>query len=456
MKSVHRRKRQRTDEEKWPFMADTGHFVHPSAIKENDGVLTGETSAGVILRKEEALVRVPQWAFSDAGGFGANILTCPTGKLNQAMDTYAEVLLALYLPHRCLADLKKSVPQTNFAFAERLREVYEYDVLRKANNEELVVFSERNLSFIQNIQDTAFNNPRYKVKEDDLQRVTKPYRPENWEENMYENESDDEHEHEEDDLIQKVYEDWIRDLESQGTTDSNRDFLASTFDGLSFTAIRHNGSDNAGYNVQLPIPENSLDEDEFVTISVDFHTTGTTKRSTVEPPTPRYHKIIEVLLNKRECIQRANVFKYNPQVEVSQANGSVRSISDWATAANLDDKQRRAFECIIAAFLLTFYEEAEKADLEDGVPDMGLKAKVRLSRKNLLILKGSRGTQLILLLHGPGGSGKTTVIDLVMAYGKEFCSLIDHPFNDRTIVVTAMSGLLLQYYMGKQRIQLWD
>ncbi|CAB9519852.1 hypothetical protein SEMRO_1052_G235770.1 [Seminavis robusta] len=140
---------------------------------------------------------------------------------------------------------------------------------------------------------------------------------------MYENESDDEHEHEEDDLIQKVYEDWIRDLESQGTTDSNRDFLASTFDGLSFTAIRHNGSDNAGYNVQLPIPENSLDEDEFVTISADFHTTGTTKRSKVKPPTPRYHKIIEVLLNKRECIQRANVFKYNPQVEVSQANGSV-------------------------------------------------------------------------------------------------------------------------------------
>ncbi|CAB9525913.1 hypothetical protein SEMRO_1747_G295080.1 [Seminavis robusta] len=133
MKSVTGGSVRRTDEEKWPFMADTRHFVHPSAIKGNDGVLTGETSAGVILRKEEALVRVPQWAFSDAGGFGANILTCPTGELNQAMDTYAEVLLALYLPHRCLADLKKSVPQTNYAFAERLREVYEYDVLRKAN-----------------------------------------------------------------------------------------------------------------------------------------------------------------------------------------------------------------------------------------------------------------------------------------------------------------------------------
>ncbi|CAB9531321.1 hypothetical protein SEMRO_3425_G347880.1 [Seminavis robusta] len=319
-------------------------------------------------------------AFSDAGGFGANIVTCPTGELNKAMDTYAEVLLALYLPHRCLAGLKKSVPQTNYASAERLREVYEYYVLRKANNEETVVFSERNLSFIQNIQDTAFNNPRYKVKEDDLQRVTKPYRPKHWEENMYENKSDDEHEHEKDDLIQKVYEDWISDLESQGTTESNRDFMARTFDGLSFTAILHNGSDNPGYNVQLTIPEKSLDEDEFVTISAEFHTTGTTKRRRVEPPTPRYHKIIEVLLNKREFIQRANVLKYNPQVEVSQANGSVKSISDWATAANLDDKKRRAFQCNIAAFLFTFYEEAKKVDLEAGVPDMGLKAKVRLSR----------------------------------------------------------------------------
>ncbi|CAB9522628.1 helicase PIF1 [Seminavis robusta] len=36
-----------------------------------------------------------------------------------------------------------------------------------------------------------------------------------------------------------------------------------------------------------------------------------------------------------------------------------------------------------------------------------------------------------------------------MAYGKEFCSLIDNPFNDRTIVGTAMSGVAATILHGE-------
>jgi PIF1-like helicase len=47
-----------------------------------------------------------------------------------------------------------------------------------------------------------------------------------------------------------------------------------------------------------------------------------------------------------------------------------------------------------------------------------------------------------MMLHGMGGSGKSTVIALVMAYAQEYCKILRHPFTIRTtIVVTALSGV---------------
>ena len=54
-----------------------------------------------------------------------------------------------------------------------------------------------------------------------------------------------------------------------------------------------------------------------------------------------------------------------------------------------------------------------------------------------------------MLLHGPGGCGKSTVIDLVKAYACEFCALVGHPFTSRTIVVTAMSGVAATLIHGE-------
>ena len=44
-------------------------------------------------------------------------------------------------------------------------------------------------------------------------------------------------------------------------------------------------------------------------------------------------------------------------VNVKEANGSVRSVREWSMAVFAKDaRQRRAFEAITAAFLLTFYD----------------------------------------------------------------------------------------------------
>ena len=123
------------------------------------------------------------------------------------------------------------------------------------------------------------------------------------------------------------------------------------------------------------------------------------------------------------------------------------------TCSNLDKQQRHAFKSIMAAFVLTFYDDdrSNQENADDGTRQSGLEEvsaeylrKYRHSKLQLLCLKGGKGMrnpQLICLLHGPGGSGKSTVLSLVNAYAREYCKHLDHPFTCQTIVVTAMSGV---------------
>ena len=65
-------------------------------------------------------------------------------------------------------------------------------------------------------------------------------------------------------------------------------------------------------------------------------------------------------------------------------------------------------------------------------------------------LRGGKGYyNLICLWHGPGGSGKSTVINMVKAYARDYCELLGHPFTTRTIIVTAMSGVAATLLSGE-------
>ena len=58
--------------------------------------------------------------------------------------------------------------------------------------------------------------------------------------------------------------------------------------------------------------------------------------------------------------------------------------------------------------------------------------------------------QLICCLHGPAGCGKSTVIELVMEYAREYCSFLPYvSFTARTIVVTAMTGVAATIIQGE-------
>jgi hypothetical protein len=152
----------------------------------------------------------------------------------------------------------------------------------------------------------------------------------------------------------------------------------------------------------------------------------------------------------KDVLFKANVFKRNKEVQVCDANGSIESIFDWANAAALDARQNRCFESIISSFILTFHNFNEEEN-NDSTVSSTLSTRARIIKKGLQTLLGvaGNGSQLIMLLHGPGGSGKSTVIFLVIAYAREYCELLGHPFTIRTIVVAAMSGVAATLLHGE-------
>ena len=80
------------------------------------------------------------------------------------------------------------------------------------------------------------------------------------------------------------------------------------------------------------------------------------------------------------------------------------------------------------------------------------KALISSEKRRLKTLAGirDRSSQLIGFLHGPAGSGKTTVVDLVIEYAREYCEELDnYTFTSRTIVVTAMTGVAATLLSGE-------
>ena len=87
------------------FISNTGHYVHPSVKKLKNGRYT-KASQGVKIRRVLVWIKVSQWMFPDTSHFhGSNICTCSEEKFNKAMEVYAQIVLTLFLPHRCLNDL---------------------------------------------------------------------------------------------------------------------------------------------------------------------------------------------------------------------------------------------------------------------------------------------------------------------------------------------------------------
>ena len=136
-------------------------------------------------------------------------------------------------------------------------------------------------------------------------------------------------------------------------------------------------------------------------------------------------------------------------------NGTAASIQSWARIAFtdrntgiLDETQKRAFEVIASTVILTFHEEAENNENtgEISTPPPWTRHVYKKTLRQLKTLTGMapQEKQLLMFLTGAGGSGKSEVINSVLAYVQGFCKELSYPFDKRTIVVTALTGVAMR------------
>jgi hypothetical protein len=337
------------------------------------------------------------------------------------------------------------------------------------------IIGETAFTFLQNIQDCKANSFRLIRVDDDLQRSTEPYHT-----NPYDNNtappSDPDHEDvvdadglTEGERLDEVLR--LLDVEACGDPLSRNDQGSEQFltngglpSSISVTAIRQKGAHKCGYECLADmsptiVPDaEPLIQTQPADIPPQQNDTGqnasTSSADNVnEQRTPSQRDIVNILL--RRTSRRSRTFQEisnrNEAVDVLEANGSVRSIIDWAKKAGLDRGQRRAFEIMTSTFILTFYLDAPESPTTtrgQGLRHPFIREKKLLERLADVRKRGQN--QLICLLHGPGGSGKTAVIDLLMEYAREYCSYIDNfEFTSRTIVVTAMTGVAATILLGE-------
>ena len=332
--------------------------------------------------------------------------------------------------------------------------------------------SKRCQDFLQNILDSAYNSLRKKNIVDEPQRVTDAI--------VSKEQDNDIQQHPEEDADNSLLEGDLLDeliglLQQVDNTVINR-MLPKTFSTLK---TKERGCSKCGFsNLALmkplqEIPENhenntneSRDdtENEETTTEVRDHTNEDNEEETNDdcwlqvssdiaymPPrfsdgtdfssvVPARKDIVNVFVRRRSRLLRAEKI-CRSQNEVMQANETAESIAEWGREGKFDDGQQQAFEIMTAMFvLLTFYNE--KGSLDYSNPqDLLIFERERKKLIKLADWRKRKSNQLIALMHGPGGAGKSWVVDLVLLYAKEYCSFLDNfDFDKRTILVTAMTG----------------
>ena len=459
-KTARNSKKAGEEDEVLPFIANTGYYKHPSA-ETRGGVEV--THQGVTAREvdEIHLLKVAQWVFPDTADFGGNILT--SDDITEKMELYARLVLILLVPFRSAPDLHGNSPY--FPYVTKFREVYEEDQRRERRGTEALYFTEETKSYLQNLQNARANSLRLPHREDELSETTVPYHPPDVQRDHDDNNAAPTN----NEPVNALDLDHLNQMFTADNAYDPNDFHDNAMGkSISFEVQRNNGKNGAGYNPHIrPVPFNcdrngaphgiggEAASQSFVRPSPGL---VESESATITPRKERkkYSMSELVRLYFRVSTVRTNAALFHEDVmaHVLPANGTAKSILNWADCARLDRDQSRAFECIISAFILTFYDEVPE-DTTQGLAFVGnqdqanRRSQYGKTHAHLKLLRGSGDTHLICFLHGPGGSGKTTVINLVQGYAKHFCEELGHPFTSRTIVITAMSGVAATLILGE-------
>ena len=415
-------------------------YNHPSYDKENEYF-----RQGVAERSTKYIAKLRFWyCFKDSANFGASILDTEA-IVTEEMEEYSRYALLLFLPYREHNDILE-----NGSYTSRFRTAV-------FNNEICL----DDLRYLQNLQDTCRNCLRHPMKNDDLQRDTVPF--ETNEEVLLplieEEEQEVEDEPTPDERVGEDLDEFIERLCSEADISFREETEEIIPSSMCFNEIKQKGSKRCGYELPTRITVSEDDSaDPFIVVpSVEDSTSNNTSGINSNNENRVYrNELVRLLLTKvhRRARSFSQITGKDKSFDVLDANGSAESIIDWAKKASLDRQQRRAFEIITSAAILAFHgdalEESENLSTYSRKDYNVLNRERRKLRRLGEVKKRGGRDQLIMLMHGPGGCGKTTVLDLMMTYVKEFCDdFSDYEFTSRTIVVTALTGVAATLLMGQ-------
>ena len=426
----------------------TPHYAHPSIGKQ------GTARQGSLLRESPFVPKIQQWALPDTGTFHGDILL-PSTPMTPSTEKYARFVLALFHPHTCNADL--TVMGTGYPYTEKLRATCRLDARFKSHGaHHRVIFNDRAVAYLNNVQDSRSNCFRENIPEDPLVSRTEKLNCKVDDFDCILEDTDVPDEYDNPDNYDSTLMSQVLGLSSDHNFDLQSNGMPKR---MLLSHIRSKGDNRCGKTcwsrppqLHSTIVRNTPGEPFITTSGISHDRPSANPQDKRRPPKQTLTTLATLLLDKRSAVRRDECFKHNPSPKdpLEKANGTARSIIKWAIAARLDRYQRRAFEVTISAFLLTFFRDADETGAPPTGPHVKLTATYRSEKSRLIRLAAFTGDndQLILLLHGPGGSGKSTVLTLLLLYAREYCEALNHPFTNRTIVVSAFSGVAATLIKG--------
>ena len=149
-------------------------------------------------------------------------------------------------------------------------------------------------------------------------------------------------------------------------------------------------------------------------------------------------------VNRMVWLYQRSVLRHNDATVTSTvlANGSAKSIISYAkhvfrdksAISGIDKNQCQAFISCISDFVLTYVEDAIRCS-------ESARHELVKWKSDLLKLRGlprvHKHNRMIMFMTGPGGAGKSYVLQQILNYAQLFCDEINQPFDKKTIVVTA-------------------
>jgi hypothetical protein len=290
--------------------------------------------------------------------------------------------------------------------------------------------------FVQNVQDMR-NASKLPKHSDELKKTTCCYKSVNSKKRKHdEMEEEDEGALLDEEFLTTMHgfdleEEQGEDMEGRGSGRSKESHAE-----VSLMGLRAKGNNRLGF-ISKDISKTDGQTSEIHETSIEAEPTSGNRKKTnagnASEPFADSNLFLFMLIGRQVSRKTAAEGK---EVASTEATGAAESMSRWGAEKEFDEDQQRAFESMIASFVLTFHQDMEHHDSALPRESATSTRQTRLRLERLC----HKTKQLVLFLDGPGGSGKSTVIKEVLRCGSQFCKNTQHPFNEMTILVTATSG----------------